>query len=125
VIEVTSHVQVLRRGKVVKDTTTVAYAATDVSPREAGAAQLDSLLRRHWMIENRCHYVRDGRWAEDRATWRSGDSAFVMFVLLAISLNLLRTSSTRWKDRTPMTQRSLIAEYTLTAIPATLLQTPS
>jgi len=42
VIEVTNHVQELRRGKVVKDTTTVAYGATDFSPREAGAAQLDS-----------------------------------------------------------------------------------
>ena len=124
-IEVTNHVQELRRGKVVRDTTTVAYAATDFSPREAGAEQLDSLLRRHWMIENRCHYVRDNRWGEDRATWRSGDSAFVMFVMLAISLNLLRTSSSRWTDRTPITQRSIVAEYTLTAIPATLLQTPT
>jgi len=117
-------VQELRRGKVAKDTTTVAYAATDFSPREAGAGQLDALLRRHWMIENRCHYVRDNRWGEDRATWRSGDSAYVMFVLLAISLNLLRTSSPRWNDRTPMTQRSIIAEHTLTTTPDTLLHRP-
>ena len=116
--------QELRRGEVVKDTTTVAYGATDFSPREAGAGQLDALLRRHWMIENRHHYVRDNRWAEDRATWRSGDSAYVMFVLLAISLNLLRTSSPRWNDRTPMTQRSIIAEHTLTTTPETLLQRP-
>ena len=32
-VEVTSRVKELRRGEVVKDTTTVAYAATDLSPR--------------------------------------------------------------------------------------------
>lgn len=122
--EVTSHVREIRRGKTVKDTTTVSYAATDFSPREAGAKQLGALLRRHWMIENRCHYVRDNRWTEDRATWRSGDSAFVMSLVLAISLNLLRTASPDWKDKTPMTQRSIIAEHTLTTTPDTLIQRP-
>jgi hypothetical protein len=117
-------VKELRRGRTVKDTTTVAYAVTDFSPREAGAKQLDALSRRHWMAENRHHYVRDNRWREDRGTWRTGDGAFVMFVLLAISLNLLRTSSPRWPDRAPMTQRSIIAEHTLTTTPETLLHKP-
>jgi predicted transposase YbfD/YdcC len=66
VVEVTSHVKELRRGKVVKETVTVSYAATDLSPRQANAKVLDRLLRRHWMIENRDHYVRDNRWREDR-----------------------------------------------------------
>ena len=114
----------LRRGKVVKNTSTVSYAATNLSPRQANAKELDKLLRRHWMIENRNHYVRDNRWREDRATWRSGDSAFVMFLLLAISLNLLRTASPLWTERTPITQRSLAAGHTLTAAPETLLQKP-
>lgn len=107
-----------------KETTTVAYAATDFSPREAGAERLDALLRRHWMAENRHHYVRDNHWREDRATWRTGDSAFVMFLLLAISLNLLRTASARWTDQTPMTLRSIAADYAITAAADTLLQKP-
>jgi predicted transposase YbfD/YdcC len=123
VAEVTSHVKELRRSKVVKETITVSYAATNLSPRQASAKVLDKLLRRHWMIENRHHYVRDNRWREDRATWRTGDSAFVMFVLLAIALNLLRTATPLWRDWMPMTQRSIIAEHTLTATPAALLQT--
>jgi hypothetical protein len=123
VIEITSHVKELRGGKVVKETTTVSYAATNLSPRQANAKTLDKLTRRHWMIENRHHYVRDNRWREDRATWRTEDSAFVMFVLLAIALNLLRTASPLWADWAPMTQRSIVAEHTLTAFPATLLQT--
>lgn len=114
----------LRRGKVVKETATVSYAATNLSPRQANAKVLDRLLRRHWMIENRNHYVRDNRWREDRATWRSGDSAFVMFLLLAVALNLLRTASPLWIDRTPMPLRSIAAEYTLTAAARTLLQKP-
>jgi len=124
VVEVTSHVKELRRGKVVKETATVSYAATNLSPRQANAKVLDKLLRRHWMIENRNHYVRDNRWREDRATWRSGDSAFVMFLLLAVALNLLRTASPLWTDQMPMTLRSIAAGHTLTAPPETLLQKP-
>ena len=104
--------------------TTDSYAATNLSPRQANAKVLDKLLRRHWMIENRNHYVRDNRWREDRATWRSGDSAFVMFLLPTSSLNLLRTASPLWTDRTPMMQRSIAAGHTLTAAPETLLQKP-
>jgi len=93
--------------------------------REAGARQLDALLRRHWMIENRNHHIRDTHWREDTRTWRTGHTAFVMFAIVAIAMNLLRASSPRWTDRTPMTQRSIIAEHALTTTPATLLQTPS
>ncbi len=74
--------------------------------------------------ENRHHYVRDNRWREPRATWRTGDSAFVMFLLLAISLNLLRTAAPDWTDQTPMTLRPIAAGHTLTATHETLLQRP-
>lgn len=107
-----------------KDTTTVTYAVTDLSPRQARADQLSALLRRHWMIENRHHYVRDNHWSEDRATWRSGDSAFVMFLLLAIALNLLRTTSPFWTDQKPMTLRSLAIEYAATVVAERLLHGP-
>ena len=76
------------------------------------------------MAENRHHHIRDNHWNEDRATWRTGDSAFVMFVLLAIALNLLRTTSSRWQDDTPISQHALSAEYALTVEAATLLQKP-
>ena len=47
-----------------------------------------------------------------------------MFLLLAISLNLLRTASARWTDQTPMTLRSIAADYAITAAADTLLQKP-
>ena len=47
-------------------------------------------IARTGVAENRHHYVRDNRWREDRGTWRTGDGAFVMFVLLP-RVRLLRT----------------------------------
>ena len=123
-VEVASRAEHLRRGEVVKETTTVACAATDFSPREAGAEVLDALLRRHWMAENRHRYVRDNHRREDRGTWRTGRAAFVMFVLLAVSLNLPRAASPLWRDETPMTLRSTAADHTITAAPGTVLQKP-
>ena len=38
--------------------------------------------------------------------------------------NPLRTSSSRWQDDTPISQRALSAEYALTVEPETLLQRP-
>jgi hypothetical protein len=114
----------LRGGKVVKRTHEFEYAATNLSPRQAGAAVLDKLLRRHWMIENRNHYVRDTHWNEDRQTWRTGSAAFVMFALVAIAMNLLRATSSRWTDETPMTRRSMAADYAITVAPESVLHKP-
>ena len=113
VIEVERKVKYLRRGKVVKETCEVKYAATNLSPRQASAEVLDELVRRHW--------IRDNHWREDRQTWRTGYAAFVMFVLLAISMNLLRASSTRWTDATPMTRRSMAVDHTITVAPGQVL----
>lgn len=123
-MEITSRVKEVRKGEVTKDTTTVAHAITDYAPWEVGPAALDRLTRRHWMVENRNHYVRDNRWREDRRTWRSGHAAYVMFLVLSISLNLLRTASPRWTDDTPMTRRSMAVDYAATVVPHELIPEP-
>ncbi len=122
VIEVERKVKYMRRGEVVKKTREVQYAATNVSPRQADATVLDELMKRHWMIENRNHYIRDTHWREDTRTWRTGCTAFVMFTIVAIAMNLLRASSCRWTDDTPITRRSMAVDYTLTASPETMLR---
>jgi predicted transposase YbfD/YdcC len=124
VIEVERKAKHLRGERVVKETHEFQYAATNLSPRQAGAKVLDKLLRRHWMIENRNHYIRDTHWREDQRTWRTGCTAFVMFVVVAIAMNLLRASSRRWTDATPITRRSMALDYAITAFPHTLLQKP-
>ena len=47
-----------------------------------------------------------------------------MFLLPASSLNLLRAASPLWIDQTPMTLRSIAADYAITATTDTLLQKP-
>ena len=73
------------------------------------------------MIENRNHHIRDTHWREDTRTWRTGHMAFVMFAIAAIATDLLRADSPRWTDATPITRRSMVVKYTLTATPEALL----
>ena len=47
-----------------------------------------------------------------------------MFPLPAVSLKLLRTASPLWTGQTPMTRRSIAADYAITATADTLLQEP-
>jgi hypothetical protein len=122
-VEITSHVKEIRKGEVTKDTTTVCHAVTDYSPREVGAAQLDRLARRHWMAENRNHYV--GQPLERRPRHLAQrEGGIAMFLFVSISLNLLRTTSPRWTDATPMTQRSMAADYAFTVAPQELVSVP-
>ncbi len=44
----------------------VSYALTSLTGEEATPAQLAGLIRNHWHIENRLHYVRDFTYDEDR-----------------------------------------------------------
>ena len=55
-----------------------AYGLTSLGAGQAGPEELAALVRRHWHIENRLHYVRDSpttrtaagcAWAICRATW--------------------------------------------------------
>ena len=55
-----------RRGKAVKTSIEVCYAPTSLAPAEATPEQLADLIRNHWHIENRLHYVRDFSYDEDR-----------------------------------------------------------
>lgn len=44
----------------------VSYALTSLSPERVTPRQLAALIRGHWEIENRLHYVRDFTYDEDR-----------------------------------------------------------
>ena len=49
-----------------KTSTEVSCALTSLGPEEATPQQLAALVRNHWHIENRLHYVRDFTYDEDR-----------------------------------------------------------
>ena len=58
-----------RERELVKDGTRsieVTYCLTSLGPERAGPEQLLALVRNHWHIENRLHYVRDFTYDEDR-----------------------------------------------------------
>ena len=65
------------------------YGITSLSPSQASAAQLLTLLRQHWTIENRVHWVRDVVFAEDAAQTRRGHLPHIMATLRNTVISLL------------------------------------
>jgi predicted transposase YbfD/YdcC len=74
---------------------TVVYGITSLPREQAGAARLLALVRAHWEIENRSHWVRDTLFREDES--RSAQSTLVQVLggLRCAALTLLH-----WHQRT-------------------------
>ena len=56
-----------------KVSTEVALGMTSRSPDQASPERILELNRGHWTIENRCHYVIDWNFDEDRSRIRTGN----------------------------------------------------
>jgi predicted transposase YbfD/YdcC len=67
------------------------YYLTSHAPE---AELLGCLIRRHWGIENRCHWVLDMTFAEDQCRVRKGYAAENLALLRKLALNLLRHDQT-------------------------------
>jgi predicted transposase YbfD/YdcC len=76
---------VQRRGRRTQE---VRYAITSLAA--TSAAQLLRLIRGHWRIENRLHYVRDVTFGEDASRIRTRAAPRVMAALRNAVLGLLR-----------------------------------
>jgi predicted transposase YbfD/YdcC len=70
------------------------YAVTSLSARQATGAELADLVRGHWTIEDRLHYVRDVTYDEDRAQIRTGNGPHVMASLRNLAITALRLTGT-------------------------------
>ena len=68
----------------------VVYAVTSLAPERATPAQLLTLWREHWHIENKLHYVRDVTFDEDRAQVRAGTAPQCMAAFRNLAIGLLR-----------------------------------
>ncbi len=68
----------------------VVYGMTSLTPEQAPPARLLRLIRQHWHIENRLHWVRDVTFDEDRSQVRSDSIPQVMAALRNLSIGLLR-----------------------------------
>ena len=67
----------------------VVYGITSLPPERADARRLAQLVRGHWGIENRLHWVRDVDLGEDASRIRSGQAPQVMAVFRNVAISLL------------------------------------
>lgn len=97
-------------------TTEVSYAITSLTPKQANATRLLTLVRGHWGIENRLHWVRDVTFDEDRSQVRSGAAPQVCAACRNLVIALLRrggadniAAATRTYAGRPHTAIALVA----------------
>lgn len=68
----------------------VVYGVTSLSPKRADPEHLLNLIRCHWHIENRLHWVRDVTYDEDRSQVRSGAIPEVVAAIRNVAISLIR-----------------------------------
>jgi predicted transposase YbfD/YdcC len=73
-----------------KWSTETAYAITSLTAAQASPAELAAIVRGHWSIEDRLHWVRDVVYDEDRSQVRTGNGPRVMASLRNLAISILR-----------------------------------
>ena len=68
----------------------VVYGVTSLRPERADPSRLLELVRGHWGIENKSHWVRDVTFDEDRSQVRSGNIPPLLAALRTTAIGLLR-----------------------------------
>lgn len=79
----------IKSGKITEET---AYGVTSLTREQASPERLLALVRGHWHIENKLHYVRDVTYDEDRSQVRTGNGPRVMCSLRNLAIALIRTT---------------------------------
>lgn len=87
VFEVEREVIQVKSGKTSRE---VVYGCTSLSREQASADVLLKLVRGHWTIENRSHWVRDVTMEEDRSQVRKGNLPQVMAAMRNTVIGLMR-----------------------------------
>ena len=67
----------------------VVFGITSLTPAQADAKRLAALVRGHWGIENRLHWVRDVVCGEDASRIHTGKAPQVMALFRNVALSLL------------------------------------
>jgi predicted transposase YbfD/YdcC len=79
-----------RRGG--REQTETVYGLTSLTPAQAGPADLLALVRGHWHIETKSHWVRDVTFGEDRSQVRRGSIPQVMAAIRNACIGLMRAA---------------------------------
>jgi len=87
VFELGRHVIIKKTGE---ERVEVVYGVTSLRPERATPGRLLELVRSHWHIENKSHWVRDVTFDEDRSQVRCGNIPQVMAALRNTAIGLLR-----------------------------------
>jgi predicted transposase YbfD/YdcC len=66
------------------------YAVTSLTAIQASPTELAAIIRGHWAIEDRLHWVRDMDYDEDRSQVRTASGPRVMATLRNLALTILR-----------------------------------
>ena len=86
-------IQIVRRRKLKgKWSRETCYAVTSLTLTQATYAQLAAIIRGHWGIEDRLHWVRDTDFDEDRSQVRTAAGPRVMAILRNLAITILRLS---------------------------------
>ena len=81
----------LKSGKTSAETV---YCLTSLGPEKAGPKELLALVRDHWQVENRLHYVRDVTYDEDRCRARVGNLPRNLAALTNAAISIVRCGHT-------------------------------
>ena len=81
----------------------VVYCLTSLSAEKASPEQLLALVRNHWHLENRLHYVRDFTYDEDRCRVRVGHLPRNLACLSNAAISIVRTEN-RFEHLPPSTR---------------------
>jgi predicted transposase YbfD/YdcC len=87
VFELGRHVIIQKTGQ---ERVEVVYGVTSLSSERATPGRVLDLVRGHWSIENKSHWVRDVTFDEDRSQVRCGSIPQVMAALRNTAIGLLR-----------------------------------
>jgi predicted transposase YbfD/YdcC len=80
----------LRHADSKKRTAETVCAITSLTAIQAQPAKLAAIIRGHWLIEDRLHWIRDVTCAEDRSQVRTANGPRVMASLRNLAITILR-----------------------------------
>ncbi len=69
------------------------YFASSLDPSRVTAGRLRELVRGHWQVENRLHYVRDVTMGEDANRTRTGSGPQVLAAMRNLAISTLRADA--------------------------------
>jgi predicted transposase YbfD/YdcC len=83
-----------RNSRTTRWSTETVYAITSLTAAQTNPTELADVIRGHWTIEDRLHWVRDVVYDEDRSQVRTANGPRVMATFRNLAITILRLSTT-------------------------------